>query len=201
MRSKHESMCNRHHTNNINKTHSTNLKKINPNHIRTSHFSNLNKISKNKKSRAIIMKYFEKNRKSIPFLEVWRRDDDENGGILRETRWVCEREMNGQDNEQLKWTRENKKFLKTILKAQNTRFLWLRWVTNKSPNQVTKTHVKKFWKTCLSVFCNWKVHPQGIHEGSHGSFWVNLTNGASTREQVAKLSGEKSKSLDFWKIF
>ena len=40
----------------------------------------------------INMKYFEKNRKSIPFLEVWRRDDDENGGFFRETRWVCERD-------------------------------------------------------------------------------------------------------------
>ena len=67
------------------------LNKINPTYIRTLDFSNLNKNSKLKKSKAIDMKYFEKNRKPIPFLEVWSRDDEENGGFLRETRWVCER--------------------------------------------------------------------------------------------------------------
>ena len=38
------------------------------------------------------MKCFEKNRKLIPFLEVWSRDVDENGRFLRETLWVCERD-------------------------------------------------------------------------------------------------------------
>ena len=40
------------------------------------------------------MKYYEKNEKPIPFLEVWRREDDENGGFffLNETQWVCERD-------------------------------------------------------------------------------------------------------------
>ena len=31
-------------------------------------------------------------RKIEPFLKVWRRDDDENGGFFRETLWVCERD-------------------------------------------------------------------------------------------------------------
>ena len=30
------------------------------------------------------MKYFRKNREPIPFLEDWWRDDEENGGFLRE---------------------------------------------------------------------------------------------------------------------
>ena len=38
------------------------------------------------------MKYIKKNRKPIHFLEVWRRDDDENGGFLKETQWVCKRD-------------------------------------------------------------------------------------------------------------
>ena len=70
MRSKHENMSNKHHTININKTHSIKLTKINLNQIRTSYISNLNKNSKIKKSKVINMKYFELNEKSIPFLEV-----------------------------------------------------------------------------------------------------------------------------------
>ena len=45
------------------------------------------------------MKYFKKNREPVPFLEVWRRDDEENGGFLREHGEFV-RERNGQDNEQ-----------------------------------------------------------------------------------------------------
>ena len=30
------------------------------------------------------MKYFRKNREPIPFLEDWWRDDEENGGFLKE---------------------------------------------------------------------------------------------------------------------
>ena len=47
-------------------------------------FSNLNKNSKVKKSKVINMIYFEKNGKPIPYLEVWRREDDENGGFFIE---------------------------------------------------------------------------------------------------------------------
>ena len=97
MRSNHEYMYIKHHIININKTHIKNSITINPTHIWTSHFSNLNNNSKTKKSKAINMKYFEKNKNSIPFLEVWRRDDEENGGFLRKTQWVCERD---------EWTRQ-----------------------------------------------------------------------------------------------
>ena len=85
----------------------------------------------------------------------------------------CEfvREMNEQDNEQSKWVREKlKSILKTVLKAQNTQFLRLKWVANKSPNQVAKNPWDKIWKICLSVFRNWKVHLQGSREGSHETF-------------------------------
>ena len=46
------------------------LNQIYPNHIRNLSFSNLNKNSKIKKTKAINMKYYEKIRKPIPFLEV-----------------------------------------------------------------------------------------------------------------------------------
>ena len=44
-------------------------------------------------------KYIEKMTKPIPFLEDWWRDDEENGGFLREHGGFV-RERNGQDNEQ-----------------------------------------------------------------------------------------------------
>ena len=37
------------------------------------------------------MKYLEKIRKPILFLEDWSSEDDENVGFLSETQWVCER--------------------------------------------------------------------------------------------------------------
>ena len=107
------------------------LNKINPTHIRTSHFSNLNN-SKIKKSKVIDMKCFEKNTKPIPFLEDWSRDDEEKWCIFVRNmvslweRWM-DKTMNSQ-NERGK----TKMFLKTILKSQNTWFLQLKWVANKS---------------------------------------------------------------------
>ena len=71
---------------------------------------------------------------------------------------------------------------KTVLKAQNTHFLQL----NQVVGQATKHLVTKIWKIFLSVFHDWKVHPQESREGSRESFWVNLATGTSTREQVAK---------------
>ena len=32
-----------------------------------------------------------KSKEPIPFLDVWWRDDEENGGFFSETQWVCER--------------------------------------------------------------------------------------------------------------
>ena len=145
-------MWNKHHTININKTHISNSTQINPTHIRTTYISNLNNNSKYKKSKAINMKFIEKNRKPIPFLEDWSKDDEEHWWILRETRWVCERD---------EWTRQwivktergkTEKILKTVLKSQNTRFLRLKWVANKLLDQVAKTFETKIWKICLSVF-------------------------------------------------
>ena len=52
--------------------------------------------------------------------------------------------------------RKNQKpVLKKTLIVQDTRFLRLKWVMNKSP----KTPETKFRKICLSVFCDWNVHP------------------------------------------
>ena len=145
-------MWNKHHTININKTHIPNSTQINPTHIRTTYISNLNNNSKYKKSKAINMKFIEKNRNPIPFLEDWSKDDEEHWWILRETRWVCER-----DERTRQWIVKTKrgkteKILKTVIKSQNTRFLQLKWVANKLLDQVAKTLETKIWKICLSVF-------------------------------------------------
>ena len=162
----------------------------------TSYFQNLTK-RQSKKSRARNRKYIEKMTKPIPFLEDWWRDNEENGGFVR-TRWVWKGE---------EWTRlwtvtmnegKMKSFWKTALKmtlkVQNTCFLRLEWVASKSPSQAAKNPCYKFWKICLSVFRDWKVHPRVSRE----PFWVKLVTGASTREQVTKLSRENAKNPDFW---
>ena len=85
----------------------------------------------------------------------------------------------------------NQSWKKTIV-VQNMGFSRLKWVTNKSP----ETPRDKIWKICLSIFHNWKVHLRGSCE----AFWIHLTTGASTREQVAKLSCKKSKNLDLLRV-
>ena len=59
---------------------------------------------------------------------------------------------------------------KKKLRAQDTHFSWLKWVVNKSPYQVAKNPYDKIWKFFLSVFREWKVHPQGSREGSSKTF-------------------------------
>ena len=99
---------------------------------------------------------------------------------------------------------KNEEFLKTALKitlkVQNTHFSPLEWVANKSPSQAAKNLCYKFWKICLSVFLDWKVHLWVSCDGSHEPFWVRLATGASTREQVTKLSRKNAKNPKFWKF-
>ena len=119
MRSKHENMWNKHHTTKINKTHITNsTKKELPKPYLNIIFSNLNKNSKIKKSKAINMKYFEKNRKPIPFLEVWSRDDEEKWWIFGEnTVSLWERWTDKTINSQNEWGKTEKFLKKAILKV------------------------------------------------------------------------------------
>ena len=70
----------------------------------------------------------------------------------KETQSVWERYF-GEDNEQsLKLKGKLKKFWKTVLKTQNTRFSRLKLVANKSPGQAAKTLKDKIVKNFLSVF-------------------------------------------------
>ena len=77
------------------------------------------------------------------------------------------------------------------------------WIESQTSHQSKppNTFETKFWRICLSVFCDWKVHPQASHEGSRETLWVYIVTRASTCEQVTKLSFEKSKNPAYWKKF
>ena len=81
-----------------------------------------------------------------------------------------------------------KKFWKTILKTQNTRFSQLDQVASKSPGLAAKTLKDKIVKNFLSVFRDWKVYPQGSCKPSQKNLCVTLVTGPLTREQVAKIN-------------
>ena len=70
---------------------------------------------------------------------------------------------------------------------QNTRFLRLKWVANKSPSLAAKTLKDKIVKNFLSVFRNWKVYPRGSRELSRENLCVPLATGPFTLKQVAKI--------------
>ena len=133
------------------------------------------------------MKYLEKIRKPIPFLEVWRRDDEEKW-------WICEwnmvsmweRRMKKTMNSQ-KCSRENWKVLKTVLKAQNMRFSWLNQVANKSPSQAA---IEKIFENFSKCFLPLEGTPARKSLRELRKLLYNLATGASTRKQVAKLSCE-----------
>ena len=80
---------------------------------------------------------------------------------------------------------------------QNTRFLRLKWVANKSPSLAAKTLKDKIVKNFLSVFRNWKVYPRGSCELSHENLYVPLATGPFTREQVAKIN-TRARGWSMW---
>ena len=68
------------------------------------------------------------------------------------------------------------------------------FATEISCEQVTKNPYEKIWKNIyLNIYREWKFHSRGSRVGSCEIFWVTLATGASTCEQVTKLSHEKSK--------
>ena len=100
-----------------------------------------------------------------------------------------------------KCLRENWKVLKTVLKAQNMRFLRLNHVANKSPNQATK----HLWDKNLEKLSKCFLWLEGPHaRKSRREPWklpYNLATGVFTCEQAAKPSRENFKNPKFWKIF
>ena len=151
----------------INQTHQNINKTIFNNHISISQH-----IHKIKKTRARNLKYFENKRKPIHFLEDWWRIDDENGGFVSENGGFMSG-RGGQDKVCARDAWENWKVFKTVLNltlfVQNMRLLRLEWVASKLSKRVTKNPLTKFWKICLSVFCDWEVHLRASRKGSRES--------------------------------
>ena len=75
--------------------------------------------------------------KPIPFLKELWRDDEENGGFLREHS-ESGRERNGQDNEQSQWAREIWKVFENYPEndphSAKHAFFAMEWVVNKLPS-------------------------------------------------------------------
>ena len=61
-------------------------------------------------------------------------------------------ERNGEDKQSQKFEGKTEKVLKAVFETQNTRFLWLKQVTNKSPGQAAKTFKDKIVKKISKCF-------------------------------------------------
>ena len=81
---------------------------------------------------------------------------------------------------------------------QNMQFSWLEWVASKSPKRVAKIPWQNFWKICLSVFRNWKVHLWASHEGRRESFYVSLQLELSLMNKSPSWVMKKPKTKKFW---
>ena len=121
-----------------------------------------------------------------------------NGGFSRKNtvslweRWT-DKTMNSK-----KCSRENWKVLKTVLKGQNTHFLRLNQVADKSPNQAAKHLWDKILKKMSKCFSLLEGPPMRKLQREPWKLLYNLATKASSREQVAKLSCENAKHLDLW---
>ena len=69
MKNNHDNNYIKHYFIKTNNAHSNKLNKNNPTHVRTTYISKLNNNSQIQENKAITMKYLEKIRKPIPFLE------------------------------------------------------------------------------------------------------------------------------------
>ena len=129
-----------------------------------------------------------RQRKPIPFLEDWRRNDVEMkfeeclGQFQLRKKWGKTVNSHKKSREKLK------KFKETVFETQNMRFSQLKQVANKSLGQAAKTLKVKIVKKFLSVFCDWKVYPRGSRELSCENLCVPLATGPFTHEQVAKIN-------------
>ena len=90
---------------------------------------------------------------------------------------------------------------KKTLIMQNTWFSWLNQVMNKSPGQVAKHLRDKIFENFSKCFLQLEGPPASKSRREPQKFLYNLATGASTHEQVAKLSRENFKNSKFWKIF
>ena len=148
------------------------LNKINSTHIRTTHFSNLNNNSKIKKSKVINMKCFKKNRKPIPFLEVWSRDDEENWRIfVRNTVSLWERWMDKTMNSQNEQGKTDFFYLFNKLSLNRKTHNFCDWNESRTSHQ---NPWEKNWKNLSKCFSWLEVPPASQSRGEPRNLLSNL---------------------------
>ena len=100
---------------------------------------------------------------------------------------------------------KTEKFLKPILKktiiVQNTRFLWLKWIANKSPNQVAKKPLRQNLKNLSKCFSRLGSPLVSKSRRKLQIILSKLVTGASTRKPIAKLGHGNVKNPEIFKFF
>ena len=139
-------------------------------------------ITQNPRNQDYNMKYLEKDRKLIHFLEDWSWDDEEKWRFFERDTMSLREIWIGKIMNKQKCSRENWKVLKIVFKAQNTWFSWLGWVTNRSPNQATQHLGDKILKNLSKCFSWLEVPLASKSQREPRKFLYNLATGASTRE-------------------
>ena len=138
-----------------------------------------------------------RQRKPIPFLEDWRRNDAE----------MEFKECLDQFQLRKKWERQwtvtksrgkNWKNLKKLsLKCKIRVFCeWSESPTSRQGKPPKHSKIK-LWKNFLSVFCDWKVYLRGSRELSCENLCVPLATGPFTRKQIAKIN-TRTRSCSMW---
>ena len=125
-----------------------------------------------------------RQRKPIPFLEDWRRNDAE----MEFEECLGQFQLRKKLGRQWIVTKIRWKNLKSYKKClRNAKYAFFATETSHQgkPPKHSKT---KLWKKFLSVFRDWKVYPRGSRELSRENLCVPLTIGPFTHEQVAKIN-------------
>ena len=200
MKSKHENMYNKHHTVKTNKIHSSNSTRNTQTNIRTSFFFKTQQKHKIQEFKDFKHKNLWENKKTHTLFlnigeEMMKKMED--FGVNTVSLWGRGMDKTMKSH---KMQGKTEKFCENYLENNPHCAKRVFFVIGMSREQVVKNPCDKFWKICLSVFCDWKFHSRVSRNGSRQAFWVNLTTGASTRETVAKLSRDKPQNLGFWKI-
>ena len=138
-----------------------------------------------------------RQRKPIPFLEDWRRNDAE----MEFKECLDQFQLRKKWERQWTVTKSRGKNWKNLKKLSLKRKICVFCEWSESPTSrqgKPPKHSKiKLWKNFLSVFCDWKVYPRGSRELSCGNLCVPLITGPFTHEQVAKIN-TRTRSCSMW---
>ena len=148
-----KSMYYRHHTTKTNKTHTSNSTKYPQTIFKHHMFKSQQKTHNPRKLEQEIESTLRKRQNPYLFLEDWWRNDEENGGFVRE-HGDFGRGRDRQDYEQSQDAREKWKVLENCLENNPHCAKHKFFVIGMSREQVVKNPCDKFWKICLSIFCN-----------------------------------------------